>query len=383
MKDIHIIYDKQENVLYSNLYHFFMICGIWVKSETLENYKKSGCKKSIVQLFLIDTDDKITKKGDNIFFAVQNPKKVDIENNVTVNDSLFIIKTLQKIDPSGSLSNAYKIYDAYNLWGCKWLFTEINCNNDPIKNIIMNQIEIFIKDNTIQNQYLDFMNLYCKYMIAALHEKCIAEQMYDIYDLLKICKNYANKYGTNDALNFLIGNIYGISKAEKRTTILFYEKIPEKERTSQLLYLIGTQYDIVYLDKEKALKYYHESYKIDHNYRSAYKIAVNTRKWKESLALYENILQKINEENQYNIITIHNLEYEYKTVAKIAEIHRKYIRNEDLNVIKKYQKRIFDKIEQGMMFDPLFNAMFKNNKKEIKQYVLDKIKKNIETIYIM
>ena len=140
-----------------------------------------------------------------------------------------------------------------------------------------------------------------------------------------------------------------------------------------------------YSDKEKALNYYEASYRMDHNYRAEYKIAISyidSGRWKEALALYEQILRKLKEKRPYDTITIHDLEYEYKTVVKMAEIYKKYVGNEILDVARNYQKRIFLTLAKRTDFDNLFRKMFKKEMPSMKQYIMREIKRKLQTIYL-
>lgn len=402
MQDIRIVYSEEQSVPYSMWSYFFESCGVWVMPQTTAEYMRS--ERSEIQelsLFILNSSgEKLIQKfeAEDVIYLVTD--ELYEKYRLLARNDIYRIdwekvscfhKILNRMDHTGAMKEAFTIFDTQKVWGYSWIFHEINCkNNQEWNKKLIAQYEstideINISGKKIENKYLEFMNIYCKYIIAALQGKSIAGQMDDIYELLGSCKKYASRYGFSSALNFLIGHIYGISQAEERTAILIYDEIPEKKRTSGLLHLMGRQYENIYSDKEKALNYYEASYKIDHNYRAAYKIAISYSdigRWKEALALYEQILRKLKEKRPYDSITIHDLEYEYKTVVKMADIYKRYVGNEMLDVAKNYQKRIFFMLERRTDFDNLFRKMFKNEMLSMKQYIMNEIKRKLQTVYL-
>lgn len=343
MQDICIVYSEEQSVLYSMWSYFFESCGVWVMPQTTTEYIRSE-RRNIQELSLFilsSSDEKLIQKSEteDVIYLVTD-ELYELYRILARNDIYRIDwekiscfhKILNWMDHTGAIKEAFTIFDTQKVWGYSWIFHEINCKNDQEWNKKLRDQyetiidEINISDKKIENKYLEFMCIYCKYVIAALMDKSIAGQMDDIYELLGSCKKYANRYGFSSALSFLVGHIYGISHAEERTAILVYDEIPEEKKTARLLYLMGRQYEGVYSDNGKALNYYKASYRMDHNYRAEYKIAISyidAGRWKEALALYEQILRKLKEKRPYDTITIHDLEYEYKTVVKIVEIYKK------------------------------------------------------------
>ncbi len=402
MQDIRIVYSEEQSVPYSMWSYFFESCGVWVMPQTTAEYMRSERREiQELSLFILNSSgEKLIQKfeAEDVIYLVTDElyekyrllARSDIYRIDWEKVSCFH-KILNRMDYTGAMKEAFAIFDTQKVWGYSWIFHEINCKNDQEWNKkLIDQYESIIDEinlsgKKIENKYLEFMCIYCKYIIAALQVKSIAGQMDDIYELLESCKKYANRYGFSSALSFLVGHIYGISQAEERTSILIYDEIPEKKRTSGLLHLMGRQYENIYSDKEKALNYYEASYRMDHNYRAEYKIAISyidSGRWKEALALYEQILRKLKEKRPYDTITIHDLEYEYKTVVKMAEIYKKYVGNEILDVARNYQKRIFLTLAKRTDFDNLFRKMFKKEMPSMKQYIMREIKRKLQTIYL-
>lgn len=414
MDSIHIIYSQKENVAYCMWKYFFDSCGIWVISQTIEEYENSLKEKGDIQekkgestLYILSEDERQWIRSNeqqqvayyvslNLWNQYPNKERKDVIPIVwDKKESRILYKSLLQIlsddvNVAHYLMCWFDLFSKYESWGYTWLFQTINLKDKTVwdqqiyemcRKLIENLEEM--GDEFSKNKYLDFSTIYYSYIRDSIIDKDSNNQIDNIADLLYMCKNYLNKYGDNPALYWMMGKICGLTSSERKTVVLFYHNIEEENYTPELLYAIGREYEKNYRDEKKAYSYFLQSYKMNKNYKALYKVAVRFNEhddWQSALSLYEMILNDVRRKYRYDSITINDIEYEYKVIIRIAEIYKKYVKAYDMaEGAIDYLQDLYKKLETRKDFDNLLNKMFDKNALRIRHELWEEIRKKFQT----
>lgn len=414
MESVRIIYSQNENVAYCMWKYFFDSCGIWVISQTIEEYENSQGEKEenqekehIPTIYILSEDERYwisdTEQrwvvyfiSENLWKQYPNKEREDIlpitwnEREMIIICKVLIQKLTDNMDTVYYLMRLIEYFITYELWGTTWLFKSINLEEETVwDSQIYENSQKFIdllggmNDKYLENQYWDFSIIYYSYVSDSIKDKDSSKQIGNIADLLSKCKVYLNKYGDSPALYWLMGKICGLNSSERKTAVLFYHSIQEVYHTPELLYAIGREYEKNYRDEKKAYSFYVQSYKMDKNYKALYKIAVRFNEqedWQSALSLYEIILNEVRKKYKYDSITINDIEYEYKVTIRIAEIYKKYVKAQDMaEEATEYLQNIYRKLDMRKDFDNLLGKMFGKNALQIRHELWLKIRKKFQT----
>lgn len=416
MDRIHIIYSQKENIAYCMWKYFFDSCGIWVFSQTIEEYENSlkekgdtQEKKGIPTLYILSEDERHWIRSNeqqqvayyvslNLWNQYPNKERKDVipivweqkESRVHYESLLQILSDNVKV--THYLMRWLDLFSKYESWGYTWLFQTINLKDKTVwdqqiyemcRKLIENLEKM--RDEFSKNKYCDFSIIYYSYIRDSIMDKNSTNQIDNIANLLFMCKNYLNKYGDSPSLYWMEGKICSLSSSERKTVVLFYHSIKEEDYTPELFYKIGYEYEKNYRDEEKAYSYFLQSYKMNKNYKALYKIAVRFNghdDWQSALSLYEMILNDVRQKYKYDSITINDIEYEYKATIRIAEIYKKYVKLYDMAEESMcYLQKIYNKLQTRKDFDNLLNKMFDKNALQIRHELWERIRKNFQTPY--
>ena len=414
MESIHIIYSQKENIAYCMWKYFFDSCGIWVISQTIEEYENSldekgetKEKKDRPTLYILSEDERHwirNKEQKQVAYYVslklwnQYPDKE--RNDVipivwSIKENSILCKSLLRI-LSDDLNTAYylmrwvDLFSKHESWGYTWLFQTLNLEDKAVwdqhiyemcRKLIKNLEEM--RDEFSKNKYWDFSIIYYSYICDSIMDKDSNKQIENIATLFSMCKEYLNKYGNSAAFFWIMGKICGLNSSERKTAVLFYNCIQEEDYTPELLYTIGREYEKNYGDEKQAYSYYVKSYQLDYNYKALYKIAVRFNEqndWRSALSLYETIINQIRGKYKFDTITIADIEYEYKVTIRIAEIYKKYVKASDIaEGATDYLQYIYKKLETRKDFDNLLNKMFDKNALQIRHELWKRIGDKFQT----
>ncbi len=407
MKQINIIYSKENNIEYSMWLYFFESCGVWVKPKTILQYSNNNEDDTFVSqedepyLFLLSENDlKLIKKRETTHIVYLIPKLVlseyidrkDIFSSYfDIKDLRSILLRLDKFEDSVCLTKIFDLFLKHRLWGCTWLFREIN--NEP-------ESELSIKINNtctemypelcqqIQsigiNRYNSYMKIYFQYIMMAVQNADKRTRDKQVTQLMKQISEHVRIFGGSSSLYYLAGQICRLCPGEYKTILFYYLNIGEEDRTALLLYKIGLEYQYRHNDIKKAWLFYKKSYMVDKNYRSLYKHALNCDNegnWQTALNDYQNILNEIQNERIYDSISILGIEYECRATIRIALIYKNIIKEKyKMDSENAHLKDIFDEITNCSDFDTMLKYMFAENWLEIRDLLLVEIKRKIKML---
>ena len=410
MESVRIIYSRRENIAYCMWKYFFDSCGIWVISQTIEDFQtqtenmnnEETQRPTLYILseneeqFISDKEQKevVYYVSEDLWSKYLNQKRRDIipiiwEKKDRVAVCKYLIQRLtDDLNTEFCLMEMMEYFDKYELWGNVWLFQAINEGSVVWDNQVYNACQKYLtqlkkmKDSYIENRYWNFSFIYYNYISDSIKDKNENTQIENIAVLLHMCKKHLKEYGDSSALYWLMGKICGLNSSERRTAVLFYESIQQQDYTPELLYTIGREYEKNYRDKKSAYSYYLKSYQMDKNYKALYKLAVRFNEqndWKNALALYEICLNQVRKAHQYDSITISDIEYEYKATLRIAEIYKTFIKAVDISdEAKRYLQHTYVDLDNRKDFNELFSKMFSKNTLKLICEIWKKVKEKFQ-----
>lgn len=413
MESVRIIYSQNENVAYCMWKYFFDSCGIWVISQTIEEYENSQGEKEenqekehIPTIYILSEDERHwisdTEQRRVVYFTsldlwnrYPNKDRDDIipiawdDKKKKVFCKYLLHKLVDDVNVSFYLTDLIEYFFVYELWGNAWLYREINLEDTEVWDAqIYTSCQQYLdnlqkkKDSIDNNRYENFTEIYYSYIRDGVRDKKSSKQIDNISELLYLCKKYILEYGDSPALYYLMGKICGLSSSERKTILLFYHNIPISDYTSEVLYTIGREYEKNYDDPKMAEAYYIKSYKMDKNYRAQYKIANKfdeQKEWQSALFFYENILNEIRKGYSCDSITINDIEYEYKVMIRIAEIYKDYIKAPDMvENVKNYLQKLYNSLSERGDFKKLFTVMFGKRALKINDELWTQIKRRFQ-----
>lgn len=350
---IYISYDNNEIVTFSFWKQFFLMSGIWVIGNEIEDIEKDNFEEmgsEYLHLYLLSkTSLPIIKRSilkDNVFYFIhirhyKDDKLYQSRKDVLVYDwrkrSTFIYAIEQIISEEyENYRNLLNIYINNSLWLSSWLYFELAYEEKTewdawiLKNSIraIKSLRKFRDKNAkVKNLWnYKFMNLYCDYLNTAIEDRNLENRKIKVQNLLQKANLLSSERGWKPALCDLCAKISMLSPLENKVSILYYGEIPDYEEEAEILYKIGKVYEKNYGDIEKAMKYYRLADEDNKYYRAKYKIASYYEKkgeWKQALFLYENIMEQIRHRLKsrfYYSITVYDVEYYEKTLIKTESI---------------------------------------------------------------
>ena len=409
MNNINIIYSLENNIQFSMWSYFFKSCGVWVKSQTSSQYRKNiqkkiySEKKTSLLYILAKNDSDLIKKCErnHTVYLVSKPtlemyseeERNDIFSSRVSKSKKTISLILQKLSDQSNgidLWQAFQLFSRYKLWGNSWLFHEINDQSEAEWNLgITNScMELYHALNqqiqkTGLNSYNSFMRIYCRYIGVSVQEIEDKAKNQQVTELMRMSHEYIDKFGFDASIFYLMGKICGLSRGEYKTALFFYLDIAKEDRTPELLYTIGREYEKRYNNMEKAFQFYKESYEIDNNYRAQYKLALvcnENGNWKQALTHYSDILNAIQNAKDYDSINISAIEYEYKVTLRMAMIYKNVIQEERMvDSARRYLVRLFQGLGNRKDFDKILRHMFGKAAPQIKNQLWEEVEKKFQT----
>lgn len=353
---IYITYDNKETVTYSFWKHFFLMSGVWVIGNEIENVEEDTLEKigtEYLHLYLLSNKNISLIKERNVrnnvfYFMNERHYKNDIiyqyREDVLSYDwkkQYTFVNVLNQITYKENVnySRLLNIYINNSLWMSTWLYFELAYDEMTewddwiIKNSkasirALNEFKINnIKAENLWNY--EFMNLYCHYLKTAIEIKSTEERKEEVKQLLKNADLLSKKNGWQPALCKLCAEISDLSPLENKNAIAYYKEILEYEKNQEILYKIGKIYEKNYGDIEMAKSYYELADEDQKCYRAGYKIASyyeTNGLWKRALFLYENIMEYLKNRLMtpfYHSVTVYDVEYYEKILMKIQNIFQK------------------------------------------------------------
>lgn len=396
---IYITYDDSEAITYSFLKQFFLMTGVWVTGKKMENIEVNDMEKGemkYIHLYLVSKKNlniiKERRVRDNVFYLTKhifyndeiykNRKDILIYN---WNNKTTFVDALNKIEEfkSESYGDLLKIYMKCNLWMVSWIYFEIayeektewsdwifeNCQKT------INELHKSVKLGNIGNNIwkYKFMHLYCEFLMAAIEKQ--NGGYINVEKFLNSARELADIIGWQMALCNLCALISALSPLENKIALIYYKEILVYEESSEVLYKIGKIYEKNYGNIDMAVNYYKQATEINEYYRAEYKIASYHEQkgdWKQAIHLYDKIYIYLIERlmsNSYYSITVCDVEYLMKTLAKIRNIYKQKVA---------YNGNGFDKIFTNVRGKMITYSRLKNmvhcmhiisNKKSLKPIV--------------
>lgn len=360
---IYITYDNNETVTYSFWKQFFLMSGVWVIGNEIENTKKhnlEAIKTECLHLYFLSKQNlpviKDSKIKDNVFYftnikncgsnALYKSRKDILPYDWKKKDTF--INALDKITfkKKENYSNLLETYIGNSLWLSTWLYFELAyegltewdtwiLNNSKtsigdLKNYL-DKLEKKVKVKKSNSWNYKFMYLYCKYLETAIENRNPEERKEKVEDLFKDVNKLSLEYGWQPALCELCALIADLSPLKNKMAVLYYKEILENERNPEILYKLGKVYEKKYGDIEKAIKYYELADEAKTHYRARYKIGSYYEKrgeWKKAIIIYESIFEQLKNKtgkHLYNSTTTYDFEYYEKIMIKIRDIFRQKV----------------------------------------------------------
>ena len=326
---------------------FFEICGIYVTErniDTNENVIRDG-----IMLFLLGKDcrnlisncenkETVYLVSDSVAFDDFPARKDIIAFNIDENkedreqQALYILNRLFcECEEKKYLCRLMQIFIKQQLWGTVWLFQEITRRNSHIfdkriKYVCDETMTLLQKDQYYKkSQHFHFMYLYCKQMKIEVSALNLSEKYQVSQELLNACSELSKtERGWDIPLCLSAGNICTLSIVDEKHALNFYKMACKIEKSAKILYEIGTGYEKIYGNSQKALDYYKEVYKMDKTcFKALYKLAFENEKqhnWIQALKQYQSILKY----EEYPIVHIEDILCLHKTNIRISAIYKKY-----------------------------------------------------------
>ena len=214
---IYITYDNNETVTYSFWKQFFLMSGVWVIGNEIENTKKhnlEAIKTECLHLYFLSKQNlpviKDSKIKDNVFYftnikncgsnALYKSRKDILPYDWKKKDTF--INALDKITfkKKENYSNLLETYIGNSLWLSTWLYFELAyegltewdtwiLNNSKtsigdLKNYL-DKLEKKVKVKKSNSWNYKFMYLYCKYLETAIENRNPEERKEKVEDLFK------------------------------------------------------------------------------------------------------------------------------------------------------------------------------------------------------
>ena len=360
---IYITYDNNETVTYSFWKQFFLMSGVWVIGNEIENTKKhnlEAIKTECLHLYFLSKQNlpviKDSRIKDNVFYftnvkncgsnALYKSRKDILPYDWKKKDTF--INALDKITfkKKENYSNLLETYIGNSLWLSTWLYFELAyegltewdtwiLNNSKtsigdLKNYL-DKLEKKVKVKKSNSWNYKFMYLYCKYLETAIENRNPEERKEKVEELFKDANKLSLEYGWQPALCELCALIADLSPLKNKIAVLYYKEIPEYERNPEMLYKLGKVYEKKYGDIEKAIKYYELADETKTHYRARYQIGSYYEKrgaWKKAIIFYESIFEQLKNKtgkHLYNSTTTYDFEYYEKIMIKIRDIFRQKV----------------------------------------------------------
>lgn len=355
IKKIYITYDSNETVTYSFWKQFFLMSGVWVVGNKLENANKADFYNDQIDeyylhlyllaeksLFVIEEND----VKQNVFYFIDernyvaNPTYHDRTDVLMYNwkQQNTFIDAIKKIDFREDIkySKLLKIYIDTSLWLSTWLYFDLayekitEWDSWILDNSVMaiENLDILKKTHVSRadSWHYEFMDLYCCYIRTAIENREYEDRKTQVQLLLERGNLLALESGWQPALCNLCAAISSLSPLENKVAIVYYKGILEYDKNSQIMYNIGKIYEKVYGDIEMAVRYYTRADENGRYYRARYKIASyfeQKGEWKKALAIYESIFKALGEKFEnpsFNSVTVYDIEYYIKVIIKIKNI---------------------------------------------------------------
>lgn len=348
---IYITYDRNETVTFSFWKQFFLMSGVWVIGNKIEDTGKKDDQEKIdsgyLHLYLLSKSNlSVIKENivkDNVFYFM-NLRHYNGNNLYQCRKDILtydwkkqytFINALEKITCE-KYRKLIKIYINNSLWLSIWLYFEVAYEKKTewddwilknVKDAIRSLAKFEEKNTEAENLWnYKFMHLYCDYLETAIESRDVEERTEKVRVLLQKVMSLSMERGWQPALCDLCAAISDLSPLENKKAVVYYKELLEYEESPEILYKIGKIYEKKYGDIEMAMRYYKLANINNKYYRAKYKIASYYEKkgdWKHALFLYENIMERIRNElkdNSYHSTTVYDVEYYEKSLIKIRNI---------------------------------------------------------------
>lgn len=356
---IYITYDNNETITYSFWKQFFLMCGVWVIGNEIENannHNLEAIKTEGLHLYFLSKQNlpiiKNSEIKDNVFYftnvrncgsnALYKSRKDILSYDWKKKDTF--INALDRITfkKKENYSNLLETYINNSLWMSTWIYFELayeeptkwdtwilNNSKTSIDDLDNLEKKVKVKKSNLWNY--KFMNLYCKYLETATENRNPEERKENVHSLLKYANKLSLERGWQPALCELCALIADLSPLQNKIAVVYYREIPEDERNPEMLYKLGKVYEKKYGNIETAIKYYELADEMKTHYRARYKIGSYYEKrgeWKKAIAFYESIFEQLKNKtgkHLYNSTTIYDFEYYEKIMIKIRDLFRQKV----------------------------------------------------------
>lgn len=349
MEKIKIIYDIKQKVEFSFWKYFFELAGIWVTSERYDmdhiftRYEET--KKIYVLSY--DSEKMIPDKSNNdiCYIVRKKSRKVDDSRNdlcrADWGDKLKFNKVVSWLYKEKAqkeeLLSLLKAYCECNMWKYLWLFQEFSLDAGDIDrwgreiiNVSQNfQRKIRTQLDKKRNMYADYANLYCQYIILAIAERLDGGKSEAIGRLAENVVELHKRRIDDSALYILLAKICSLNVDMNQWIKHYYERALKYNETYELLYKMGRIYEKGYGNWDKAIQYYHASYEVNPDfYRAVYKLGVEAEKggrWKDAATYYYQLEKCLDDDLQYDQVSIKPMEYSCKVWNRMRYIYNKIV----------------------------------------------------------
>lgn len=352
-KRILIAYSFEERITYSFWKYFFQSCGVWVKAY------KTGDKiplneKNYQYMYILNNDDIREMKmiSHNAVYVVKSNssyksfRKLDNICAFQWRKRQSYYEIVDKLFGENSVfRELLSIYIDRSLWLNAWLYHEIPYDEkDTWREQIqiecakaLSQLELLDNKYASQKQnrfYIEYMKLYCNFLIAGANKTNITEMKDANIGLLSEITLLAKSYEWTLSLLILAAQVSDLSALTSVHIIEYLRKACEMEKSAGLLYDIGRIYERLYGKQDVAYIYYEASVTQDRfYYRTIYKLALrmeDQQEWFQAIICYRNIINILPDIMDGNYASISEIEYLYKANRHLAGIFREQLNNSEI-----------------------------------------------------
>ena len=352
-KRILIIYSFEEEITYSFWKYFFQSCGVWVKACKIGNNIQLEEKK-YQTVYILSNDDikKMTAISSNAVYIVKsNSSYTSFRklNNICTFQWRKRESYYEVIDKIFGMSSVFRellnIYIDSSLWLNAWLYHEMPYDENDIWNEqirkecdkALTQLQILKRKYVHKwkmRYFVEYMEIYCRFLMAGANRRNEIGVRASNIDLLSEIFSFAIAYEWTLSLLILAAQVSDLNPLTRGHVIKYLQRACEMEKNAGILYDVGRLYEEVYGELDTAYMYYEDSIMQDHfYYKAIYKLALRMEKqqeWFQAMKYYRNIIEILPRLTEGNYSSTSEIEYTYKANARLADIYREQLRNNEI-----------------------------------------------------